>query len=206
MSTARRGWVIGVAVCGAVSIGLTSGVCWATPATQEPLSVPPTEAANSASDARRWYGWQTFAADGVAGALFLGAVADDHNVTLFGLSGVSFALGAPTLHVVHGRWSVALGSLGLRILGPFVGAVIGAQADVRTCADVDSCGLSSGKWGTAGAAIGGLVVSAIDGALLAYDAPLANPAPPRNQLLKLEPLPQLVVLRHGIGLGYSGQF
>jgi hypothetical protein len=206
MSTVRRGWVTDIALCCAAIIGLAPAECEATPTAEEQASEPPADAASSASNARHWYGWQTFAADGVAGALFLGAVADDNNVTLFGLSGVSFVLGAPTIHVVHGRWGVGLGSLGLRILGPFVGAVIGAQADVRSCADVSSCGPSSSKWGPAGAAIGGLVVSAIDGTLLAYDTPVASPAPPRNQLLRLEPLPQLVVLQHGLALGYSGQF
>jgi hypothetical protein len=64
--------------------------------------------------------------------------------------------------------------------------------------------MPSGKWTAVGAGIGGLVVSVIDGALLAYEA--QSPPPPRNQLLMAVPLPQLVVLRHGIGLGYAGRF
>jgi hypothetical protein len=136
----------------------------------------------------------------------LGGVADDYNTTLFVFSGLTFALGGPTIHAAHGRWGVAVGSLGLRILGPFLGAIVGAQADIRTSTDAAGGEASHDKWGPAGAAIGGLVASAIDGALIAYDTRPSSPVPPRNQLFRLESLPQIVVLKHGVALGYSGQF
>jgi len=201
----QRGWPIAVIALGLV--GLVPSVCWAAPPAQSPadtegLGAPP---ANLPS-VRRWYGWQIFSADALAGALFLGAVADDHSATLFGLSGVAFAVGGPAVHVAHGRWDVALGSLGLRVLGPVVGVVIGAQGDrPRAVEDDTSDNGSSSKWAITGVAIGGLVASVLDGLLLSYDPPAPRPAP-HNQLLKLESLPQLLVLRQGIGLGYSGQF
>ncbi|HKO51030.1 MAG TPA: hypothetical protein VJV79_25150 [Polyangiaceae bacterium] len=193
--------IIGVAVSCAALTALAPRVCSATPPAENTAS---DSALPRANVARRWYGWQTFAADGAAGAFFLAAVADDHNTTLFGLSGLTFALAAPTLHLANGHWDFALGSLGLRILGPFLGAAIGAQSDVRVSEDATGVA-SSNKWGVAGAGIGGLVVSAIDGLLIAYDTKGSAPVPPRKQLLRLE-LPQLLLLRHGIGLGYSGQF
>ncbi len=197
----ERCWVIGVALF----VALAPSVCLAVPPAEEQAEEPPKASANSAHQPRRWYGWQTFAADGAAGAFFLAAVADDHNTTLFGVSGVSFGLGAPAIHLAHGHWDFALGSLGLRILGPFLGAVIGAQSDIRVSEDATGA-TSSNKWGITGAAIGGLVVSAIDGVLIAYDTPVSDTARPHEPLLGAESLPQLVLLRNGIGLGYSGRF
>ncbi|HET7542311.1 MAG TPA: hypothetical protein VFK05_20725 [Polyangiaceae bacterium] len=196
---------IGVAIPAAVLFTLAPRVCAASAASEETPDAPPTSSADRAPEVRRWYGWQTFTTDGVAGALFLGAIAADYNSTLFGLSGVSFGLGTPAVHLAHGHWGVAIGSLGMRILGPFVGAAIGASGDVRYQDYAGGGGGdTSGKWTAIGAGIGGLVVSTIDGALLAYDR--ESPRPARNQLLLANSLPQVVVLRHGIGLGYSGQF
>jgi len=197
----ERCWVIGLAQL----VALWPSVCLAVPPAEAQAEEPPKAAADSSHKPRRWYGWQTFTADGAAGALFLAAVADNHSTTLFGLSGVTFGLGAPTIHLAHGHWDFALASLGLRILGPFVGTAIGAQSDIRMSEDATGNAPSS-KWAITGAAIGGLVVSAIDGALIAYDTKEASPAPPKNQLLEAVSLPRVVVLQHGIGLGYSGQF
>ncbi|MEI9953082.1 MAG: hypothetical protein WDO74_29900 [Pseudomonadota bacterium] len=201
MALEQRGWIIGVAIGCSLLVHLAPSVCSAAPPAEE----PPTTGSNPPQAARRWYGWQTFAADGVAGTVFLAAVADDHNTTLFALSGLSFGLGAPVIHLSHGNWQVALGSLGLRVAGPFVGALIGSQSDIRVSEDATSTDRSS-KWGVAGAAIGGLVASAIDGLLLSYDTRVSSPAPPHNQLLRADSFPQLVVLRQGVGLEYSGQF
>jgi len=197
----ERCWVIGVALL----VALAPSVCLAVPPAEAQAEEPPKAVPDSSNKLRRWYGWQTFAADGAAGALFLAATADNHSTTLYALSGVTFGLGAPTIHLAHGHWDFALGSLGLRLLGPFLGAVIGAQSDIRVSEDATGSA-SSNKWGITGAAIGGLVVSAIDGVLLAYDTNDASPTPPPKQLLRADSLPQLVLLQHGIGLGYSGQF
>lgn len=201
----KRGWLVGVATLYGLLVVAVPRVCAAAP----PVSARSDDAPDSAtppSRLERWYGWQTLTADGVAGALFLGAVADDHNTALFGFSGLTFAVGGPAIHVAHGRWGVALGSFGMRLLGPFVGAVIGAQADVKTSVDGGPSNDTHGKWGPVGGAIGGLLVSVIDGAFIAYDRPVSNPAQPRGQLLPATPMPQLLVLQHGVGIGYSGQF
>ncbi|HET7538658.1 MAG TPA: hypothetical protein VFK05_02265 [Polyangiaceae bacterium] len=200
----RRGRIVGIAIPLACLMALGPRVGSAAPPTEEPAPKLPATSAAPPRETWRWYGWQTLAADGVAGAIFLVAYADDHNPALFGLSGVSFALGAPAIHVAHGRWAVAMGSLGLRILGPCVGAVIGAGADVRASQDAAGGGDTHGKWTAVGAGLGGVVVSAIDAAILAHDPHWSRPPPPSERALS--PLPQLLVLRQGIGLTYSGQF
>jgi hypothetical protein len=204
MVNVHRGWIIGLASPLALFTALTPRVCAATPPVEEPPSAPSTTRASPSRETWRWYGWQTFAADSVAGALFLGAYADHHNTALYALSGVTFGLGAPAIHVAHGRWAIAVGSFGLRILGPVVGGVIGAGADVRH-SENNGGDDSHGKWAALGAGIGGLVVSAIDGVLLAHD-PELSPLPPRAQSLLSHSLPEVVLLRQGVALGYSGQF
>lgn len=205
IATVERGCVIEVAICCAALVGLAPSVCSAVPPAEDPTVEPRSTSAPAAPPARRWYGWQTFAADGAASVLFLTAVADDHNTTLFALSGLTFGLGAPAIHVAHGNWEVALGSLGLRFAGPFIGIMIGSQSDIRSSEDATSSD-SSSKWAIAGAAIGGLVASAIDGLLLSYDTRALPATPPRNQLLRADYLPQVVLLKQGVALGYSGQF
>ena len=189
----QRGGSIGVGVlCAVCVITLVPGVCAAAP--------PDAGSANTQQTTRRWYGWQTLSADTVAGGLFLAAAAHDHDTTLFGLSGVTFGLGAPAIHLAHGNWDIALGSLGLRTLGPFLGAVIGAASDVRVRDDANGRDGSSSKWTIVGAGIGGLVVSAIDGSFLAYDTRVSS-SPSQAKYF-----PQLLVLRQGLGVGLSGQF
>jgi hypothetical protein len=204
-----------VAVSAALIFGLSPVVCSAaSPAqvaspvqsAQEEAAATPANEANVLPIVRRWYGWQTFAVDGVAAGLFVGAVADQHNTALFGVSAITFGFGAPAIHVAHGHWDLALGSLGLRIIGPLLGAALGSQFDVHTSNDGPGAADSSSKWTAAGVAIGGLVASVTDGLALAYDAQIPTSVRPRNQLLRAEPFPQLMVLRHGAGLGYSGRF
>jgi hypothetical protein len=155
---------------------------------------------------RHWYGWQTFSVDGVAAGFLVGAVAANGNTALYGCSAVSFVSGAPIVHLAHGQWGMALGSAGTRILAPLLGAVIGSQFDGTTHAT--SSGQSDGssaKWTTTGVVIGGLVASAIDGLLLAYDA---KPAPSseraRAQSFPIEALPTLVATDHSLMIGVSG--
>ncbi|MEO8901178.1 MAG: hypothetical protein ABI488_05835 [Polyangiaceae bacterium] len=65
---------------------------------------------------------------------------------------------------------------------------------------------SSSKWTTTGVAIDGLVASAIDGLVLAHDVQPSTTVRARNQLLKVQAFPQVMVLRDGFGLGYSARF
>jgi hypothetical protein len=206
MTFVERRWGIGVAVCCAVFVGLVPAVCSAAPPRGEQANEPPAADSGPSRNARRWYGWQTLSVDGVAGALFLGAAAADHNTTLFGFSAVTFGFGAPALHMAHGNWELSLASVGLRIFAPFAGALVGSTKDVHWVEDAAGGHDSSNKWTIVGAGIGGLVAAAVDGLLFAYDTRVPSTPPPRNQLLRADSFPQLLLLRRGVGLGYSGQF
>jgi len=188
-----------------VFVGLLPNVCAAASPETELNREPPAKDSSGPQRARRWYGWQTFSTDGAAGALFLGAIAADHNTTLFGFSALTFGFGAPAIHVAHGNWELSLASVGMRVFLPFAGALLGSTGDVRTVSDSGSSE-SSNKWTLVGAGIGGLVAATTDGLLFAYDTRVPKPEPARNQLLKVDPLPRLLVLRQGAGVGFSGQF
>jgi hypothetical protein len=153
-----------------------------------------------------WYGWQIWSVDGAAAGLFLGALADKSNPQLFVLSGATFTIGGPVVHVVHGQWASGISSLGLRVVAPLLGGAIGDHYD--TCGAASSGGDGNGdcsaKWLTAGAAIGGVAASAIDGLLLAFDPVASSRTPPPNDSPESVAFPLLVPLRHGVWLGWSG--
>lgn len=155
---------------------------------------------------RRWYGWQTFSVDGVAAGFLLGAVAANGNTALYGCSAVSFVAGGPIVHLAHGQWEMALGSAGTRIVAPLLGAVIGSQFDgaVHSTGSGQTSG-SSSKWTTTGVAIGGLLASAIDGLIFAYDVtPTPNAERRHTQLFDIEATPNLVATNHILMIGVSG--
>jgi hypothetical protein len=203
----KRRWVASVALCGGLFGWLVPRVCSAAPSEQGAAREPIVDDVTAKPSERRWYGEQTFTADGVAGALFLGAIAEHQSTALYGVSGLSFALGAPVIHVVHGHWDLAFASLGLRIAGPLIGGALGSQLDgSRASSNGNGADGDSTKWTTACLALGGLLASAIDGFGLAYDAPSSDVKPIHNQLLEGPSAPQLGLTRHGVSLGFSARF
>jgi len=92
-----------------------------------PLPVAPREVEFKT----HWYGWQIMLIDAAA----LGVVATDLALgerasPVPGILGLgAYALGGPIVHLVHQRPPAALGSLGLRLALPVVGALIGATAE-----------------------------------------------------------------------------
>lgn len=186
-----------------------SKLCSAQSAPRSATPASEADDAPSRAPTRRWYGWQTLSADGVAAAFFVGAVATDHNAALFGCSALTFLAAGPVVHGAHGQWGAAVGSAGLRIAAPFLGAVIGNQYDAHQDTGFDDSNgrsnNSSTKWTTTGLAIGALAASAFDGLLWAYEPPPApkaalSPTPsPR-----IDALPTLLVTGHGASLQVSG--
>jgi hypothetical protein len=137
--------------------------------------------------------------------LYVVAIAADYNPKLLAASGITYGLGAPAIHSWHGNRWLSLASMGVRVVTPVVGLVIGLSADERV--ENDSNGKEhSNKWTLIGVGIGGLVAAATDALVFAYDTHPPTPKPARNQLIKLDPLPQLLVSRNSAGLGLSGQF
>lgn len=116
---------------------------------------------------RVWYGWQLIPADAAAAASFcLGVGLLESNRStgrpLMTLGEVIFLANGPIVHVVHGHSLKAVSSLGMRVLFPLGGHVLGVATGSRT-ADV---------FGVVGA---GLIASAVDIAFVAFD----EPDPPR---------------------------
>ena len=80
-------------------------------ATEPTPDAPPTRVKE------HWYGWQTLGTDGVAALLASGALATGGDGTFWGLSIGTYALGAPSVHLAHGRPWVATGDFVLRERG-----------------------------------------------------------------------------------------
>lgn len=78
----------------------------------------------------RWYGWQPLLADGAAVGLIAIGVARvnaDRSSTSWFLGGIAvYALAAPSIHALHGRFGAAENDLALRLVLPIAGGLAGA--------------------------------------------------------------------------------
>ena len=93
---------------------------------QPPPPPPPKE---KKKQEKEWYGWQTLAAD--AGAFVLmGACQATKVYSIFDVGLGAYFLGPPIVHIVHGNAGQAFGSLGLRLVTPWVTGAIGAVVGV----------------------------------------------------------------------------
>jgi len=140
---------------------------------------------------RRWYGGQTLGVDAAAGGLFALTVPavlvfPPAAVLTFGGSFVTYVLGPPGIHLVHGRPDAAAWSLGMRVLGPPVGALLALTAvsvgrrivdgpPPPRSQDVDGGDRSGFGIALMGAGLSIPVVIALDAALLAWDPPALLP-------------------------------
>jgi hypothetical protein len=134
-----------------------------------PPGGPPPEQADEEDTAEEparspstWYGWQTLISDGAA-------LVTAPLVPPLGLA--TYLLGAPLVHLGHGRPLAGLGSLGLRAGAPILGGALGValERSASGCSG-DFCGLG-------GLLLGGVVgvatAVALDSAVLAREkAPL----------------------------------
>ncbi len=109
---------------------------------------------------KRWYGWQPLVADGAA---FTAASAFRSPGILF----VGYAIGAPTIHLLHGQPVRAVKSLGIRLAIPAAAALVGCAASdavlrdklAHPCAEGASFGLLAGM----------ATAIAIDASTLSFD-------------------------------------
>lgn len=131
-----------------------------------------------------WYGWQTLIVDGFAlGATTMGVamgLREGWPIFLVGTGG--YLVGAPVVHFAHGRL-IGLGSLGLRVVTPFVGALlvgvlVGSVSEI--VAEEESTFKQRVKpfeYGVAAGFLAGMAGAiAIDAFLIAYEPP-AKPKP-----------------------------
>jgi hypothetical protein len=131
------------------------------------------QTATTTGTQQEWYGSHTLAADAIPASLFLLTIPvdNDSEAGFWGAGAFTFAVGAPAVHVAHGRPWTALGSLGLRLSVPIVGMFFGAQIDGSMplkCSAMMDCEMST-TYLTAGGLIGAAAVSAIDASLLAFE-------------------------------------
>ena len=183
----RVAFVVRVAATLALAVAL---VGTAHPALADGGAVPVLDDNASARDAGKptkpgaWYGWQTLVGVLPADALLVSAVAtagarDQQARTWAGFAG---AVGVPIkltsgafVHLGHGRWGIALASLGATTGGTMLGAMLGGAVGwsmQSTCGTGDGCAARLGN---------GLFIGAFAGASLAnfFDVSLSIEKPKR---------------------------
>ena len=119
----------------------------------------------------RWYGWQTLVSDGISFVAMptLAASAsktDGASASFTALAVGGYFLAPPIVHFAHGRAGAGLGSLGLRVAMPFLGAVVGGEA-MRKGSCHELCGFNDGT--LLGGALGVIGAVAIDATVLSYE-------------------------------------
>lgn len=181
------------------------------PAATSPEADKPSKTVKPSQDTV-WYGHQTLAVDGVAiGMMALGLSSSSRSgLGWIGLG--TYALGAPTVHMVHGNWGRGIADVGIRVGAPValgaVGLMGGVIVGVSTMSE-RSNGLEPVILGTLGAAsgvLGGMIVaSVIDAAALARDKPAKEPEE-RSSATGVRWTPVASVTPEGATGGISGQF
>lgn len=201
--------MLGTLVCAA-------GLLWGHGAQAE--STVKTELAVSSSSntdkpARRWYGWQTFAADGAAVALAaaavpLGAHAPYWPAEALGYTAAAtYALGAPVVHLVQREPLKAAGSFGLRVGLPITVYALLSAGSWGHCPahseseDEEYCQARLGA--LLGGVVAGVAASAIDGAVLAWKPIETKRA---TALMPLVSVNHDKNGRTGVTVGLSGAF
>jgi hypothetical protein len=143
------------------------------------------------------YRMQTLAVDGITAGLFIGSVESHDSILsnhLLELGIAGLLVGAPTVHLLHGRWKSAGATVALRITLPLVGAWIGGQIGPTR----EQCGDCSAQdqHAAEGAGLGVLAAMALDTWLLAGDDDARTPAI----------VPSVRATNNGVSLGFSGRF
>jgi hypothetical protein len=115
----------------------------------------------------RWYGYQSLLCEAAAAAQFLSGVALDAG-PLYVTGGITYLGCTPIIHLLHAQYSYSGLSMGLRIVGPGLGAImgfgIGSAFPTRTneTAPTETGALIGG-------AVGAAAIMAVDSLLLAYE-------------------------------------
>ena len=135
------------------------------PAAGASVAVDSVKSPHSSVPKTRWYGWQIIPIDATAlGVIAVELALGEDAVPALGLIALgAYAVGGPIVHLVHDRPMAALGSFGLRVGMPAVGALLGSAGE--NCKD-DKC---TGGWPTVlGGLVGALTAMSLDVTLLAH--------------------------------------
>jgi hypothetical protein len=165
---------------------------------------------------RHWYGWQVVATDGVALALSIagGAASSDNNsnanAAFFALSGITYVLGGPIVHLAHHRAGTGFASLVLRVGLPVGGALMGGLIGEA----VASGSHTDDQWGglehletvaiavAGGASVGAVAAVILDPTFLSYEERQAAPQHARGPIVT----PVVSAIKDGATLGVAGVF
>jgi hypothetical protein len=194
-------------------------------ADQPPTSPPPATVpalAPSTRTAWHWYGWQVLVADAsLAGLAALGEVKPlqgEAGVGLAGIGAVGYVVDGLVIHAAHREYLAAGASVGVRLVFPLLGAVIGAET--ASCGPPpppseydyyppDPCwaSLDGAVFGFAG---GMLMASIVDAAIFSWErAPAPNATASKAAHFSL--LPRVAAMddvshRRVVSVGVAGAF
>lgn len=138
----------------------------ASPPPNPPQAAPPADANAPALQQRaKWYGWQILLSDVASLSLIFALPQGTDSVGWKGVGVVTFFAVPPLIHFANGNVRQGFGSLGLRVLLPPAGAVVGYLVGTSVCEHGGECESAAAGWG----AIGGVVAAMVaDSAGLAF--------------------------------------
>ena len=148
-------------------------------AQQAPVPLGPQLPSMPVHTERQWYGWQTLIGDLASAGLMTAGLAVNADATGYDsgrrfmgsaiatLGVAGYAAGAPTLHFINHHPLGALGSIGLRLALPTLGAAIGAGA-ANCSADHQEGSLCPLSQLVLGVGVGALAAIALDASVLAW--------------------------------------
>jgi hypothetical protein len=155
------------------------------------------------------YGTSVAAADGAGVALYLGAIAtresDATAGTLLVGAGLTWALGGPAIHALHGNRTAALESLALRVTLPL--GLAGALYLTTSERDADGSFVPSFRRyraATGGFLLGSAIAWGVDWFVLATRPAPSRSAPSRSSRARY--IPQVQVDDDAVALGVAGQW
>jgi hypothetical protein len=186
------------------------------PQPSEPLPPLPPPAATTAHDAvvvqptpagPVWYGWQTLVVDGAALTTLLASGAAKSNA-LGVLALTGYAIGPPIVHWAHHNVGIGFGSLGLRIVAPFAGAVLlGLTAAIASGRRANSDDSTVAAGIGLGFLLGYATTVVLDAALFSYEKPApARPTSARLGQRGFTFAPTFNIAQDRASLGLGGTF
>jgi hypothetical protein len=155
-----------------LSLAVTMGLLAMTSVARadEPAAAPVGSRPIDREEETSWYGWQTLAADGTSLLVLPIAAGVSQSPALGVVAVAGYFLAPPFIHGAHGRWSMFAASLGLRVLTPVLGGLLGSALD-HDCRGDLCIPVGAGI----GVAVGVLGAVALDASLLSYETVEPDP-------------------------------
>ena len=141
------------------------------PVIHAPAAATASDSPEIAAPKKRWYGWQTLTAD--AASITLIAAGISNHSDMLALPGVGGLVAAPSvIHLAHGNYGAAGGSLAMRAAGVPLAAGAGYAIGQAACSPASEdkdvpCSAVTANLALLGAAVFAVV---LDSAILGYDS------------------------------------